>query len=253
LGLDLAEHLKLKNPLSSEQAYLRSNLLPSHLATLERNRMYGKAMRFYEISNVFLKRGKGEQPDEPLRLGITVLEPEAAYAVAKGILDSIADELNLDLVVRPAQAGSFAAGRYGEVLLDGVRVGGIGQLHPGVVRGMKLDGESAHFELDLTPLVAASTSRVYSPRSPFPTISRDVSLEVPLDVSWQAVKDATVGWDVVYVGDYFGPGLAEGKKGMTIRLKLSLPDRTPTEAEASELEEAVLARLRHKFALRRRD
>jgi len=39
-------------------------------------------------------------------------------------------------------------------------------------------------------------------------------------------------------------------KGLTIRLRLSLPDRTPTEVEAAELEQAVLARLRHKFDLR---
>jgi phenylalanyl-tRNA synthetase beta chain len=58
LGMDVSRHLKLKNPLSSEQAYLRSSLLPSHVSVLERNRTYAKAVGFYEISNVFLKRGR---------------------------------------------------------------------------------------------------------------------------------------------------------------------------------------------------
>jgi phenylalanyl-tRNA synthetase beta chain len=245
--LDLAQHLKLKNPLSSEQAYLRSSLLPSHLATLERNRMYAKSVRFQEISNVFVKRGKGEQPDEPLRLGVTVLELDSAYRAVKGMLDQISRSLNLDLVVRPASGGVYAPGRYGEVWLGDVRVGGIGQLHPTRVRAMKIDGEVAHFELDLTPLMMAATTRPYAPVSAFPTTLRDVTLLLPKDITWQAVREATDGWDVAFVGDYYGSELPAGMKGMTIRLRLSLPDRTPTEAEASELEGAVLLRLRHKF------
>jgi phenylalanyl-tRNA synthetase beta chain len=253
LGLDLAEHLKLKNPLSSEQAYLRSNLLPSHLATLERNRMYAKSVRFQEISNVFLKRGKAEQPDEPLRLGVTVLEPDEAYAVVKGILDQLGRALHLDLVVRPASDDVYAPGRYGEVWLGDARVGAIGQLHPTRVRAMKIDGEVAHFELDLAPLMAAAATRPYTPVSTFPTTLRDVTLLLPKDITWQAVREATAGWDVAFVGDYYGSELPVGMKGMTIRLRLSLPDRTPTEQEASELEDAVLLRLRHKFNVQLRN
>ena len=92
LGLDPDKHLKLKNPLSTEQAYLRSSLLPSHLATLERNRKYAKSLRFYEISGVFKKRGAGEQPDEPLHLGVMVFEPNGSLMSAKGLLDALATD-----------------------------------------------------------------------------------------------------------------------------------------------------------------
>jgi len=247
LGLDLAKHLKLKNPLSSEQAYLRSSLLPSHLSTLERNRMYSKAVRFSEISNVFVKRGQGEQPDEPLRLGVTVLAPKDGYAETKGMLDQIAQELNLALEVRPAASDVYASGRYGEVWLGREVVGGIGQLHPNRTRAMKIDGEIAHFEVDLDRLMAAAGTRAYRPRSVFPTTVRDVTFVLPRDMTWQAVKDATAAWDVTFVSDYYGAELPAGMKGMTIRLRLSLPDRTPTEAEAVELENAVLARLQRKL------
>lgn len=247
LGYDTASHLKLKNPLSSEQAYLRSSLLPSHVATLERNRMYAKAVRFYELSNVFLKRGKAEQPDEPLRLGLTVLDPAAAYATAKGILDGVAAELNVDLVVRPGAQEPYAPGRYGEIWLGEVQVGGIGQLHPDLMRRIKIDSEAAYAELDLTTLLLAATTRHYSVQSAFPTIVRDVTGVLPQTVTWQAVKEATAEWDASFVGDYHGPELPAGMKRMTIRLRLSLPDRTPTDAEASELEETVLRRLGHAF------
>jgi phenylalanyl-tRNA synthetase beta chain len=253
LGLDLGAHLKLKNPLSSEQAYLRSSLLPSHLATLERNRTYAKTMRFYEMSRVFLKRGAGEQPDEPLRLAATVLEQESAYAVAKGMLDKLAAELGAVVTVRPAQLSGYASGRYGEVWAGKERIGGIGQLEPSLVRALKLDGEAAHLELDVAGLMAAGATRAYSARSAFPSIARDLTLILPEDVLWQSVKDACEGWDVVFVSDYYGSELAAGTKGLTVRLTLTYPDRTPTEAEAADLEEAVFTRLRHKFGAQRRD
>ncbi len=252
LGLDAQRHLKLKNPLSIEQAYLRSTLMPSHLATLERNRTYARALRFYEISKVFLKRGKDEQPDEPLRLGVTVLEPEGAYMAAKGLLDEVAKVLNVGLVVRPADLGPYAPGRCAEVWLGDVRLGEIGQLHPAHVRELKLDGEVAYFELDLTPLMLASKARAYVAPSAFPTMWRDVALLVPQDVTWQTLEAATERWEVSFVGDYYGAELPEGMKGMTIRVHLSFPDRTPTEAEALELEESILARLRNKFGAQRR-
>ncbi|HVQ43515.1 MAG TPA: phenylalanine--tRNA ligase subunit beta [Candidatus Saccharimonadia bacterium] len=252
LGLDLGEHLKLKNPLSSEQAYLRSSLLPSHLTTLERNRMYAKAVTFYEISKVFLKRSAGDQPDEPERLAVTVLDPERAYAVAKGLLDALGDALNVDVVVRPAQHAAYVNGRFGEVLVGDKVVGGIGQLLPSHLRALKLDGEVAHLELDLGPLVAASGTRAYVAPGVFPATTRDIALVVPREVSWQAVREAAAGWELTFVGDYYGEGLPPGHKGMTIRVRLALPDRTPTESDATQLEEAVLARLRHKVGAQRR-
>lgn len=247
LGLDTSDHLKLKNPLSLEQAYLRSSLLPSHLATLERNRMYAKAMRFYEISGVFVKRGKGEQPDEPLRLGATVLEPEAGYSVAKGMLDAIAHELSVELTIRPMNEGKYAPGRYGEIWLGNNKIGGIGQLHPARVRAMKFEGEAAHFEVDLTPLMAAGITKPYVPVSTYPTMVRDVTMLVPLAVTWEDIRAATSSWDVSFVSDYYGQELPQGMKSLTIRLKLTFPDRTPTEAEAATLEESVLTRLGRKL------
>jgi len=253
LAFDTSEHLKLKNPLSSEQAYLRSSLLPSHLATLERNRMYAKTMWFYEISGVFVKRAKGEQPDEPLRLGVTVLETGGGYAAAKGLLDEVAAELNVELTIRAASAEQYAPGRYGEVWLGKDKIGGIGQLHPKRLRALKLEGEAAHFEVDLTPLMAASTTKPYVPVSLYPTIVRDLAILVPLKVTWEDVRSATTAWDVAFVGDYYGPELPSGMKSLTIRLTLALPDRTPTEALGIELEESILARLSHKLGATARD
>jgi phenylalanyl-tRNA synthetase beta chain len=252
LGLNLNSHLKLKNPLSIEQAYLRSSLLPSSLATLEHNRNFAKSVRFYEISKVFLKQDAGEQPNEPLRLAIMLSEPVAAYNVLKGLLDALAAELNVAIVVKPDNLDPYAPGRSGSLWLGNLKIGTIGQLHPRRLRDLKIEGEAAYFELDLTPLIDATAPRAYKPLSAYPAIKRDLALLLPKNVLWQAVREATANWNVEFVSDYYSVQLPTGTKGMTIRLILALPNRTPTEAEATELEYAVLAKLERTLGAKRR-
>src|SRR5262249_15760109 len=128
LGLEPEKHLKLKNPMSQEQAYLRSTLLPSHLATLVRNRTYAQDVGFYELSSVFLKEGKGEQPDEPLRLAIMWRRPEGALLAVKGAMDVLARELNVDMTAGPADDPWFVPGRSGRVMIGTKHAGRIGQV-----------------------------------------------------------------------------------------------------------------------------
>ena len=252
LGLNRNSHLKLKNPLSSEQAYLRSNLLPSHLSTLGRNRMYAKGMRFYEISQVFLKQADGDQPDEPLRLGVTLLEPAGAYSSLKGIWDAIIADLNVDVAICSAVSPPYAPGRVGELRLGDVQIGIIGQLHPNTLASIKVEGEVAYLEVDLSPIIKAAGVQTYRGMDMFPATYRDVTVVLPALTTWTQVRAVTAQWDVTFVTDYYSRDLPEGMKSLTIRLKLVLPDRTPTEAEAAELEVAVMAQLSSKFGAKLR-
>jgi phenylalanyl-tRNA synthetase beta chain len=253
LGLEPSEHLKLKNPLSIEQAYLRSSLLASHLAVLERNRMYAKEAGFYEISSVFVKQGSGEQPQEPVRLAITIRRPEAAYVVAKGVLDVVGRVLNVELEVAPQDAREFVPGRGGDVRLEGRSVGRIGQLHPDLSRAHKVDGEVAYAEVELSPLLEASRPRQFAGVSRFPVIQRDLSVVVPYEVTWRRVLEVLAPERPEFVDDYLGAGLPAGHKGLTLRLTVANPDRTPTEAEANDLEARIYSRLERKLGAKRRE
>jgi phenylalanyl-tRNA synthetase beta subunit len=250
-GLDPKEHLKLKNPLSSEQAYLRSSLLPSHLTVLGRNRKYAKAVAFYELSKVFLKQGQGEQPNEPLSLAVTLRRPEEAYRHLKGILDAIAWELGVTLTVEPADgAGPFAPGRAGAVKLNGKWIGAIGQLSPELLRGQKVAGETAFLELQAEPLLAAAKPRQFAGVSRFPSAQRDLAVVLPAEATWQSVGEALAQLsqtEVGFVGDYYGDELPAGHKSLTVRLTVSHTDRTPTDAEVADVERKALAILKRKL------
>jgi len=169
-------------------------------------------------------------------------------------LDALARELNLEITVEPSGQGVFAPGRAADVKLDGARVGMIGQVHPEKLRALKVEGEVAYIELDLSPLIAGSRPRQFAGAARFPSTSRDLTVLVPEAVTWQAVHDVLADRaDTSFVGDYYGSELPEGFKSMTVRLTLSHPERTPTEAEAADLEAAARRLLERKLGAKARD
>jgi phenylalanyl-tRNA synthetase beta subunit len=252
LGLDPDKHEKLRNPLSLEQAYLRSSLLPSHLSVAAANRSYSGVGDFYEISKVFIKRGNSAQPSEPQRLGVSVVGDQS-YQRAKGILDALAYEANLTLEVAPANAGKvYAKARVGQVRLGGKTLGVIGQIHPQVLHGLKIEKEMAHIEVDLDPLLSKSSTRAFEPMSRFPRTTRDLTMLVRDSISWQGVREVLGHYNVDYVGEYIGTELPAGHKTLTIRITVSAMDHTPTEAEAVVVETDIKQLLERRLGARER-
>lgn len=246
-GLVPREHLKLKNPLSQEQAYLRSSLLPSHLAVLARNRTYARDVGFYEMSAVFLRRKAGDQPDEPLHLAVTNRREHGSLVHLKGILDGISRELNVEVEVRPEVLPGFVSGRSGALYVGDDRIGLIGQLHPERLGILKIGGEASHFELDVDRLLATSKPKQFRGLEKFPTIVRDVTIQVPAGLTWAEMRATALPQEVSYVGEYQGENMPAGYKSVTLRLVVARSDRTPTESEATEAEAAVRSRLVRKL------
>ena len=256
LGLVVDEYLKLRNPLSSEQGYLRSSLLPSHIAVLERNRMYAKELGFYEISKVFISNGEHEQPHEPLHLAVSLVRTADAFSQAKGLLEAIAAAFGTSLRVDPVASAGLAPTRSATVILNGESAGVIGQIDPIILENHKIAGEGAYIEINVGILFGLAKAKRYQGIQRFPTIRRDIAVVLGEAVTWADVLGAIEpkpGTEVEYISQYRGDTLPAGKKSLTLRLILSLPERTPTEAEANDLEARVVSRLSHKLGASSRD
>lgn len=250
LGWSTKDFLKLQNPLSSEQAYLREVLLPSHLNTLARNRNYAKSFGVFEFSKTYLKQGEGKLPKEIPSLGILITGPKNSYQTVKTALDRLAREFNLDLKVVAKVYDKHIAHptRSGEVRLDGEAVGLIGQLHPSLVAQYKLKGEVGYLELNWEALMHRTSTKAFTSISRFQQVERDVTVVVDRDVHWQQVRDELKGERVSFVGDYYGNDIPEGKKSLTLRLQLGRDDRTMTDAEVAVEVERLQAQLKKKFS-----
>ncbi|HSY28527.1 MAG TPA: hypothetical protein VK832_13550, partial [Burkholderiaceae bacterium] len=242
------KHLKLKNPLSVEQAYLRSSLLPNHMSVLQANRMYAKDMAFYEISRIFIMRESGaELPDEPEMLGITMQFEDNALARGKGLVEALAQSLGIEFDVKSAESANYARGRLANIMVDGVPVGTIGQVNPALNRRFKISSDVVHIELSVEQLLAEARPRQFKPVHRFPIIERDITVTVPTATSWRSVVEALEAYAIVYLGEYQGGNVPKGSKNLSFRVIVSEPTRTPTEEEATRAEDRVKSLLARKF------
>lgn len=248
-GLKPAKHLKLKNPLSIEQAYLRSTLQPSLVKVLESNQRYAKTFGVSEISRVFIPgKKKGDLPNEPYKVGVGVM---GDYFAAKAPLDLLARELRLDLQFTPSTHDTYYPGRQADVHLNGELIGCIGELHPRLTKEIKGDQSMSYAELNLEPLISAADSHIFTAISRFPSISRDIAVVVKSSVLWSDIA-AVVTHElptakVTFQSRYEGKGIPEGHCSIALRITLSDLERTLTDAEADEAADQVLSSLTKKF------
>ncbi len=248
-GLKPAKHLKLKNPLSIEQAYMRSSLLPSLVAVMENNQRYAKSFGVSEISRVFTPASKkGALPTEEYHLAGAVMDD---YYAVKAPLDLLSRELRLDLAFVPSKHAEYYPGRQADVQLNGQVIGTIGELHPRLSSGLKGRRTISYFEIKLESLIAAADSHVFAPVSKYPSISRDIAVVVDRTVQWQEVLEAiSADFADVKIGfqsRYEGAGMPDGKISLAFRTTFSSMDKTLTDAEADEYTQAIIELLKKKF------
>jgi phenylalanyl-tRNA synthetase beta subunit len=245
-GLDRSRHLKLKNPLSQEQAYLRSDLLPSLVTVIAKNQRYGESFGIFEVSRVFHGQDDGELPKEPTFLGLAFKGAHNGYYEAKAAVDRLGYELGLEFDIKSnKKVGLSPIGA--SVNLAGKPVGRIGLVDPKVLKQLKMNGDIGFAELNLDNLLTQMKARQYRPISKFPSIVRDISLLVPDKVSWAEISSAANSLEMgtlSYLSEWRGEGIETGYRSVTVRYEMASFTKTLTDEEADERLSKLLKALR---------
>ena len=270
--LRVAAHaMRVMNALSDDMDTLRTSLLPSLVSVVALNRDRGRAeVAVYEIAGAYLARvgDRVEQPEEPLRLAaITTAgaSPESArdtFYRLKSVLDACLGSLGAPAgAYQRAAAQLFHPGRCAAVVLDGKQLGYIGELHPTVTAGSRIDGRAVAFEIDLEPVLAAARVPRAEPLPRFPGVQRDLAVvveeHVAAGVLLAAIKELAGGGGASPLevarpfDEYRGSQVPEGFKSVAFTLTFRSPERTLTDAEVdvvmSEIRKGLEKRHRARF------
>ena len=148
--------------------------------------------------------------------------------------------------------GYYHPGRCADIVIDGKKMGVIGQIHPLVAETYGIGGEVYVAELDFTGLQAVlAPERVFHSLPKFPTVSRDLALvcEESMTVGMLEACIKKAGGKLlrsVQLFDiYRGPGIAPGKKSIAFSLELRADDRTLTDEDTTGVMNAVLEKLKN--------
>ena len=255
---DRRNAVELENPMSADQSQLRTTLLGSLLDATHYNRARGAAtIRLFEMGAVYLPGGPAESlPREPHHLGALLTGParpatwrdpsprQADFFAAKGTLTALLETLRVPFGVDRASEPFLHPGRSAAILLDGARVGWLGEIHPLVARAWDLSDTVAGFELDLDAVADTAIAAgvpTYEDVTSFPEVREDLAVVVPDDV---AAADAVAvarraGGPLLAAAEVFDvyrdpERIGTGKVSLALRLTFRGPDRTLTDEEVAE-------------------
>jgi phenylalanyl-tRNA synthetase beta chain len=256
-GLDPACHLRVMNPIASDQALMRSSLVPGVWRNINENLKHRESFRIFEIGLEIHKRvGQASRPvthdnglpDEVPHL-VAAIYDRHGDGVA-GLLESkrAAECLMPGAQVCPAAGLSFEhPARAGDVLWKGEKTGRLFELHPSLVE----TGRAAILDLDLQAVDRLqATDKKYTPIRRYPTSAFDLSVVAGQRELSGKLESLIAGFagplveSIEFLRQYTGPPLAAGQKSVSFRLTAGSPEKTLSSEEVSAIRERIIEGMR---------
>jgi phenylalanyl-tRNA synthetase beta chain len=260
--------IRVLNPIASPLAVMRSTLIGSLVEVLSTN-LSRKAdrVRIFEVGRVF-KRDASVQDsnqtvagfDQPVRVSGLAYGPADAqqWGSASRNVDFFDVKGDVEALLAPRQAQfvatehpAFHPGRCAQVLVDGVAVGVVGELHPKWRQAYDLPLAPVLFELNAEALSTRAVP-AFTAVPKLQSVYRDLALVVKDQVSHDALISAitTASSDGLVRGarlfDIYKPktpvaGMQDDERSLAVRVELRDDEQTLTDERIDAAMKAVLA------------
>lgn len=265
--------LALANPISADMSVMRTSSWPGLIQCMRQNRArQSERIRIFESGLVFRSNGEAtlEGIDQSAVIGGLVMGgvlPEQWGEKTRGsdFFDVKSDIEAILSLTGAAERFRFAPGEHpalhpgqcARIERDGRPAGFVGMLHPGVAGELDIGDDIYLFELELGELEGVLPS--FEAISKFPSIRRDLALDIDRDIDYQRVRDVIQGTDtdlirnVVLFDVYSGKNIDSGRKSFALGLILQAYSRTLVDTEVDECIASVLERLNTQLGARLRE
>jgi phenylalanyl-tRNA synthetase beta chain len=243
-GFDPAAHIRVMNPIASNQELMRASLLPGIWKNITDNAKNRESFRLFEIGLEIHRREQG-LPDEVPHLVAALYDRQDGGIFE---LKRMAECLMAGAVTVPAEAREYEhPARAAEIQWKGAVAGRLFELHPRFVES----GRAAILDLDLRVVESLSGGRgKYTPIRRYPSSAFDLSVIAPLREHAGKLEGAIAGFvgplleSVQFVRQYVGAPLAEGTKSVSFRVTVGSAERTLSSEEIAGVRAAIIDQMR---------
>ncbi len=233
----LEKAIEIANPLSPDMAVMRASLIPGILRAGALNIRYGNDnVRLFELGRVFVGKRLDKTPfEESMRLAVFAggytsrrwyeKRRQMDFYDVKGVLDGIGKYLRADFELAESEKVLDGFMFSADILLNGKKVGVIGEVSPKVQKYLEVKIPLFAMELDLQSLALPRIR--YSEFSRYPSVWRDISILVPRGTRFADVKKLIEGVNikeldsVVLVDIYDDKKVLGEKLSFTVALQFS--------------------------------
>jgi phenylalanyl-tRNA synthetase beta chain len=246
-GFDPAAHVRVANPIASDQALLRTSLLPGIWKNITENAKHQDGFRLFEIGLEIHKRPQG-LPEEIPHLIAALYRRQGDGASGLFEVKRAAECLMPGAQACPAEPRPFEhPARAADILWKGETVGRMFELHPSLVES----GRAAVLDLDLRLIQSLSAAETkYTPIRRYPSSAFDLSVVAGLREHAGKLEASVASFagplleSIEFLRQYSGPPLEEGKKSVSFRLTVGSPERTLSSEEAGQIRARIIEGMR---------
>ncbi len=246
--------IRAEHPDFKKNSALRQSLIPSLLVARAYNEAHGTPdARLFEIAHVYLPRAKRELPDERPRIGLVA---GLSFVELKGVLESILERLHPAgrLSTRASTTPLLSLGRSAELLIGENHLGYLGEIDPDSASSFGLRGPCSAAELNLEPLIElANLVPTFQPIPTYPSVSRDLSLVVPLSLPWASLAELVQSEGgpsleaIEFLDTFQGAGIADDHHSLHFGLTFRHFERTLTGDEVDRQIENIIEACQTQF------
>ncbi len=254
------------NPLTEDQAVMRTSLVPGLLQTLHYNFFQQiKNLKIFEIGKIFINEDPRRLPREPeILAGIwTGSRHDASWhdqakdcdfydikGAVEGLLTALQIE-GVEFTQLPEKACTYTrAGYTAQILCNHIPLGLVGEIHPVVLANYDLKQAAFLLEIHfdhLLPLIKDTPQSKPIPK--FPAIFRDITIIINNDIETQKVITAAQQQQEALVESFTlldvfeGKPIAEGKKSVSLRVTYRSVVKTLKDEDVSPIHQSIADRL----------
>jgi phenylalanyl-tRNA synthetase beta chain len=243
-GFDAAAHIRVTNPIASNQELMRESLLPGIWKNITDNAKYRENFRLFEIGQEIHRREQGLPEEIPHLVAVLYDQQDGGIFELKRVAECLMPAAQ----TVPVEARGYEhPARAAEVRWKGAVAGRLFELHPRFVEV----GRAAILDLDLRLVESLSGERTkYTPIRRYPSSAFDLSVIAPLREHAGRLEAAIAGFagplleSIQFVRQYAGPPLAEGTKSVSFRVTVGSPERTLSSDEIAAIRATIIERMR---------
>ena len=258
MGIPFENLVRLKNPLSSNQEFMRPSLLPEMLDVLNWNlNRKNTYLKLFELNKIYrLNKDKGEV-DEKSNLSIGMCGVTSGnwkekprdldFFDLKGAVIQFLDFLGVK---------SFTIEKYGSFIfrdemsccikINGNVVGRLGEVKPSIAKKFDIKQKIYVSEIAFEELLnCANLRKLFKPLARYPSIKRDISILADDSVSASSIFDLIKeeGKEIVKSVDVFdlykGQQIEQGKKSLAYTVEYRSNEKTLKDEDVSDIHKKI--------------
>jgi len=262
----LVAAIKIKNPLSSDFAVLRRNIIAGILnaAKWNLNRNIND-IKLFEIGPVYHSEKLDRQEENHIVICLSGTRRDnwqdgvnpVDFYYLKGITDSLFKKLGVsNYDIKPGQSGIFQAEQSAEIMIKGEPAGFLGKVEKGLLKKIDIDKDCFVCQINMDILVKhVELKKRFTALPKFPVVYRDIStlakIETPLGDIVNMIKETAgdIIKEIKLFDVYKGEQIPKGHRSLIFRLTYQSFDKTLTDKEVEIVHSGIISALKEQLGV----